>query len=276
VPTFAYTYSVPGVFAQDDIDISRWLTVSASGRVDRHNEFGTFISPRGSMLVHGATWNSRLSVGSGFFAPTPLTEDTEAAGLTRLKIDGRLTAEQGRSASWDVTRIAGPLTVTGTLFRYDVTRPVVVDRSTYTLSNLEQDTIIAGAEAVATLRPAPFSVTATYTYAHSLEGEGMSRAAVPLTPRHSAGLTGMWQREEWGRVGLECYLTGRQRLEDNPYRSESAAYVLFVNAENLGNVRQTDWDPLLRRSRAADGRWNVDSWAPLDGRVINIGVRVAF
>jgi outer membrane receptor for ferrienterochelin and colicins len=290
VPAFAYTYSVPGVFAQDDIDISRWLTVSASGRVDRHNQFGTFFSPRGSMLVHGTTWNSRLSVGSGFFAPTPLTEDTEAAGLTRLKIDGPLEAEQGRSASWDVTRMAGPLTMTGTLFRYDLTRPVVVDRSTYTLSNLEQDTIITGAEAVATLRRAPFSVTATYTYARSLEGDGVSRAAVPLTPRHSAGLTGMWEREEWGRVGLECYLTGRQRLEDNPYRSESAAYVLFggmverrfgklrvfVNAENLGNVRQTDWDPLLRSSRATDGRWTVDSWAPLDGRVINAGVRVAF
>ena len=100
----------------------------------------------------------------------------------------------------------------------------------------------------------------------------------------------MWEREAWGRVGLECYLTGRQRLEDNPYRSQSAAYVLFggmverrfgklrvfANAENLGNVRQSAWDPVLRRSRATDGRWTVDSWAPLDGRVINVGVRVAF
>ena len=26
----------------------------------------------------------------------------------------------------------------------------------------------------------------------------------------------------------------------------------------------------------ADGRWTVDAWAPLDGRVINEGVRLAF
>src|SRR5439155_21425389 len=100
---------------------------------------------------------------------------------------------------------------------------------------------------------------------------------------------GMWERAR-GRVGLECYLTGRQYLEDNPYSTESAAYVLFggmaerrvgrfrvfVNAENLANVRQTDWSPLLRSVRASDGRWTIDAWAPLDGRVLNAGVRIAF
>ena len=125
---------------------------------------------------------------------------------------------------------------------------------------------------------------------HSREGAGLARGEIPLTPRHSAGLVGMWEREDRGRIGLEAYLTGRQRLEDNPYRAESAAYVLFgglvehrfgrvrlfVNAENLGNVRQTDWDPLIRPARDIDGRWTVDAWAPLDGRNINGGLRLAF
>ena len=51
---------------------------------------------------------------------------------------------------------------------------------------------------------------------------------------------------------------------------------IFANAENLGNVRQTNWQASIRPFRAADGRWTVDAWAPLDGRVINGGVRVAF
>jgi iron complex outermembrane receptor protein len=290
VPAFAYTYNAPGVFAQDDIDVSRWLTASVSARVDAHDTFGTFLSPRGSLLVHGSQWNSRLSVGSGFFAPTPLTEETEAAGLTRLEVDGKLEAERGRSASWDLTRTLGPLTLTGTLFRYDLVHPAVVERSTYTLSTLGADTVITGAEVIAVVRREPFSVTGTYAYVRSLEGVGVERGEVPLTPRHSAGLVGMWERADRGRVGLECYLTGRQRLEDNPYRRESAPYLLFgglverrfgrlrvfVNAENLGNVRQTDWSPLLRTVQAADGRWTVDAWAPLDGRVINAGVRVSF
>jgi len=52
---------------------------------------------------------------------------------------------------------------------------------------------------------------------------------------------------------------------------------LFLNGENLADTRQTRWDdPFLRPDRAADGRWTVDAWAPLDGRVINGGVRVSF
>jgi iron complex outermembrane receptor protein len=51
---------------------------------------------------------------------------------------------------------------------------------------------------------------------------------------------------------------------------------LFVNAENLTDKRQSRWDPLLLPQRAADGRWTVDEWAPLEGRVINGGVRVEF
>lgn len=289
-PTFAYTFNVPGLFVQDDIDVRPWLTVSASARVDAHNEFGTFLSPRVSALARKGLWTSRASVGSGFFAPTALTEETEAAGLSRLKVETPLKAERGRSASLDLTRTLGPVTVTGTLFHYHVRDPAVVDRATYRLATLTEPTTTAGIESVVTYRRAPFSVTGTYTFVHSQEGRGADRGDVPLTPRHSAGLVGMWESEERGRVGLEAYFTGRQRLEDNPYRAESAAYVLFgglverrfgrirlfVNAENLAGIRQTKWDPLIRPTQAADGRWTVDAWAPLDGRVINGGVRVGF
>jgi outer membrane receptor for ferrienterochelin and colicins len=289
-PAFAYAFNVPGAFIQDDIDVLAWLTVSASARVDVHNGFGTFVSPRVSALLRHGAWISRVSVGSGFFAPTALTEETEAAGLSRLTVDAPLKAERGRSASIDLTRTAGPITLTSTLFHYDVHDPAVVDRPTYTLSTLSEPTIITGVEGVATLRRPPFSVTGTYTYVHSREGVGAIRGEVPLTPRHSAGLVGMWEKEDRGRIGLEAYFTGRQRLEDNPFRAESAAYVLFgglverrfgrirvfLNVEDLGDVRQTKWDPLVRPSQAVDGRWTVDAWAPLDGRVINGGVRIAF
>jgi len=52
--------------------------------------------------------------------------------------------------------------------------------------------------------------------------------------------------------------------------------LLFVNGENLMDVRQTRWEPLLRPARGFDGRWTVDAWAPLDGRNINAGVRLAW
>jgi outer membrane receptor for ferrienterochelin and colicins len=289
-PDLAFSYSVPGVFAQDDVRLHEWLSVSVSGRVDVHSQFGTFVSPRASALVRRGGWSGRVSVGSGFFAPTALTEETEAAGLLKLRVPVALRAEKGRSTSFDVTRTYGPVTVSGTLFRYDLRDPAVVDRAAYTLSNLDEPTTNAGVEGVVTFRKMPFSLTGTYTFVDSTEGVGADRGDIPLTPRHSAGIVGMWAREGRGRIGVEAYFTGRQRLEDNPYRSASVPYVLFggliekrvgrvrvfVNAENLGNVRQSHTDPLVRPFAAADGRWTVDAWAPLDGRVVNGGIRVTF
>jgi outer membrane receptor for ferrienterochelin and colicins len=51
---------------------------------------------------------------------------------------------------------------------------------------------------------------------------------------------------------------------------------LFLNAENITNTRQTLYDPLVRPNRNFDGRWTVDAWAPLEGRIINRGIRFSF
>ena len=289
MPRFAYTFTTPGIFVQDDIDIQPWLAMSMSGRLDHHSEYGWFLSPRVSALFRSGTWSTRMSAGGGFFGPSALTEETEAAGLTRLTMDGPLRAERGRSASIDLTRTDGPFSATVTLFGSHITDPVQVDRPAYVLRHLAAPTTNVGVELLGILRQSPLAITASYTYVRSRDNvEGVAND-VALTPRHSIGLVTMVENED-GRIGLEAYYTGRQRLEDNPYRVMGDSFVivgllverrvgrlrLFVNGENLTNVRQTRWDPLLRPARAIDGRWTVDSWAPVDGRVINGGVRVQF
>jgi outer membrane receptor for ferrienterochelin and colicins len=120
--------------------------------------------------------------------------------------------------------------------------------------------------------------------------EGSARRAVPLTPRHSAGLVGMWEEEGTSRVGVEFYYVGRQHLDDNPYRRESRPHLIvgflleqrfgpariYLNAENLLDVRQTRWDALLLPARTPEGRWTTDVWAPLEGRTLNAGIRLEF
>ena len=69
-----------------------------------------------------------------------------------------------------------------------------------------------------------------------------ARREVPLTPRHAGSMNAIWEGEEWGRF----------------------------------DVRQTRKDPLILPARLPDGRWTVDAWAPLDGRVVNGGIRIAF
>jgi len=287
LPQFAYTFTAPGVFAQDDVAIAPWLSISLSGRADFHSEYGTFFSPRISALARSGGWTSRISVGRGFYAATPLVEETEAAGLSRLTIPRPLRAERGSSSSIDLTRTEGPASFTVTVFASRISSPVHVDRSPeFVLRNLDQPTTNTGVELLGTVRHAPFALTATYSYVRARE----LGVDVPLTPRHSAGVVAMLESEDRGRLGLELYYTGMQQLESNPYRSRSAPYAIvgflaerrfgrvrvFVNGENLTGTRQTRFDPLLRPARAPDGRWTVDAWAPLEGRVVNGGVRVGF
>jgi iron complex outermembrane receptor protein len=291
VPQFAYTFTTPGVFAQDDFDVTRWLSVSGSARLDHHSLYGTFLSPRVSALFRAGGWTSRVSVGTGFFPTSALTEETEAAGLTRLAIRMPLRAETGDSASVDVTRTIGPFSATATMFGSRIRDPLFVDRTTtYMLANQPFATTNVGTELLATWRKEPLSINAVYDFVRAREYENTTFEDVPLTPRHSVTVLGTLEDEDVGRIVLEWFYTGRQRLEANPYRDTSPSYTMvgvlaekvfgklrvFVNAEDLNNVRQTQFDPLLRPTQGVDGRWTVDEWAPLDGRRINGGVRVKF
>jgi len=52
-------------------------------------------------------------------------------------------------------------------------------------------------------------------------------------------------------------------------QNDEARDKLFLNLENLGQCPTEPLDPTLLPTALVDGRWTVDAWAPLDGRVIN-------
>jgi len=301
VPGFDYTFTIPSLFAQDDWRVAEWLAVTASGRVDAHGEYGTFFSPRLSALLRPAEgWTVRASAGAGYYAPTPFTEETESIGLTDLRPLRGLRVERARGASLDVGRAIGEIEFNASLFASvidDALRlvPVGTPQSPgVMLLNVLGETRTWGTEALVRYHAEPWHVTATHTWTHAsepnLDDDLLTRREVPLTPRHQAGIVTMWEAEDAGRVGVEMYYTGRQSLDDNPYRTASKPYVVFgmlaerrvgrarvfVNAENLLDVRQTRWHPLPLPARSPELRWTTDAWAPLEGRAINAGVRLSF
>lgn len=294
-PAFDYTYRVPALFAQVEQKLLANLTLAGSARLDDHSEYGTRVSPRLSMLFKPGAWTVRASLGRGFYAPTPFIEEVEAAGLSRIEPLRGLRAETADTASIDFGYARGPIEASLTLFGSNIDHAVQlrdVSANRAELVNADGVTRTRGAELLLRYRWEAITFTGSFVHTDAREPnpDGAGRRLVPLTPRNTAGLTAVWEKQGRGRIGLEAYYTGRQALEDNPYRTRSRPYVelgamgeltlgrvsLFINAENLLNFRQTRYDPLLLPRRAPDGAWTVDAWGPLDGRTINGGVRIKF
>jgi iron complex outermembrane receptor protein len=312
---FDYDFRIPSLFAQADVDAASWLALSASARLDRHSAYATTVSPRLSALVRAshegalAGWSARLSGGSGTFAPVPFTEETEVVGLAALVPLRGLEAERAVSGSLDlngpVSTPLGRMELNATLFGSRLTHGVAA-RDAFTavprleLVNAPTPANTWGTELLARLVRGPARVTATYAFLRATEwdpdagGAWDAKRDVPLAPRHTAGVVGSLEKEETYRVGLELYYTGRQSLSDNPYRTESRPYLIvgllgekwfetsagtarvFINFENIGNVRQTRYDPLVLPSLGKGGRWTTDAWTELSGFTVNGGVRFSF
>lgn len=298
---FDYSFTAPGLFVQAEHDLGPDLTLAGSARWDSHNAYGAHFSPRVSALYRPGPWTLRASVGRGFFAPTPFVEEIEAAGLSRLEPLGELEAETAETASLEGGYAAGPLEANLTLFgsriekavRLEPVDPAAIgDARRVRLVNAPGATRTRGAEVLLRYRAGELTITGSYVHVDATEPNPSApgRRAVPVTPRHTAGFVAIWEKEGTGRLGFEAYYTGRQTLEDNPYRSQSRPYLeigllgevvvgrarFFLNLENLLNVRQTRYDPIPLPQRGPAGEWTVDAWAPAEGFVANAGVRLRF
>ncbi|ASP46434.1 TonB-dependent receptor plug domain-containing protein [Cognaticolwellia beringensis] len=300
-PEFNYTYRVPGLFSQLDYEASDDTSISLSARSDKHSEYGTQVSPRISLLYSPESWSIRAAYGKGFFAPSPFIEDIDEAGLSRLEPLEDLDEERASTASIDFSYVAGSLETSLTLFASEienVTELEVIDGvNEYSgkqvrIINAAGESEISGAELLLRYRWRDIKFTGSYLYTDATkEGDsGLGRAPLTLTPQHSAGLIVMWEEHGSHLLGFEAYYTGTQHLDNNPYRERSEPYwhlgllgqitlgqiSLFVNAENLLNVRQTKKDSLVLPEQAASGRWTTNIWSRNDGFTVNAGLRFQF
>lgn len=297
LPRLGFDYTVPALFAQDEVALGDRLTVAGSVRWDHHNRFGSSVSPRLSLLLNAGGWTTRLSGGTGFFAPTPFTEEVEAVGLTRLETPDydALEKERARSVMLDVGREVGVVELNVSGFASEIDDPIQTIREadgSLRIANAPESVRTWGTEILASIHSGPWHIVGSHTFLRSTESdpEGEGRREVPLTPEHSLGMIAAFEQEGRGRVGLEVYYTGRQELDDDPYRSTSESHWIlgllvdrrfgpfrfFLNAENILDTRQTEYDRLVRPERTPDGRWITDVWAPLEGRSFNGGVWVTF
>lgn len=294
VPGVGYAYNVPALFAQDEFAPVAWVKLAASARVDVHNVYGTFFSPRLSALFRqpDSRWSLRASIGGGYAAPTPFVDEIEATGLGALLPLTGLRAERAVSESLDAKWADHGWDVNASVFTSEIRDPLVaqsVSGPKLELVNAPGPRRAPGAETLIRRVIGPLQLIASWSYLDVSEATASgARQDAALVPRHSGELAGILESDKRGRVGVELGYVGRQSLDDDPYRRVSEPYfelnalgeirfgdtAIFLNAIDLTNVRQTRFDPLIRPTLGPGGNPITDVWGPLEGRIFNLGVRL--
>lgn len=291
-----YTFDVPAVIARHTWTPVRWFATQTSARCDAHNVYGFSCSPRVSALWKPVgSWHTRLSLGIANFAPTPLTDESDAIGLGRIDA-AAVTAEHARSASLDVGGSPLGVELNLTLAYSRIENPVLgvpvvvggVSKLRYVNAPGPAET--KAIEFFASRSWGPWHATAIYGYLDGISfdpADSVTKAAT-LVPRHAIGGGIGYEPATGGLVTIDAFYTGEQPLAADPYRSKSVPYTLvcilwvqpirgglelWLNGENLLNVKQTQYDPLLLPAPDALGRRTTQVWGPLEGRVVNLGLR---
>ncbi|HEX6279297.1 MAG TPA: TonB-dependent receptor [Pyrinomonadaceae bacterium] len=298
-PTFASAivrdeeHTTIGGYVQDTFDVTERLSLEAGFRLDHARDYGTFALPRVSVLYRFTErFSSRIGFGLGYKTPTVFTEDSEEL-LFRgvLPIGGGVEAERSRGGTFDVNyrdTIGEKFSysINHMFFYTEITDPLVlnvVDGGVYRYSNAESSVITKGFETNVRLGYDIAKLFVGYTFTEAKAGYLPGDRLLPLTPRHKINSALVLEKHENFKAGLEMHHTGNQTLSE---RSRTRSYTLvglfgektfgkislFINAENITDVKQGNFSPVVLPPFSEPTFGEV--YAPLEGRVFNGGIKI--
>jgi len=286
-----------GAFIQTTLPLNDNWMFEGGLRIDKTSDYGSFVLPRFSFLYTPSSDTTiRIGGGLGYKEPSPFTEDAEAIqfrGVLPL-VSASLDAEESAGANIDINRSIDlgsdlSLNLNLLLFYTRVDDPLrlvetAANQFSYSQPNDYLDT--RGAEINAVWRWQDFKVFLGYTHADVEEHATTGTFTSPLIPRDRVNTVFVYEREDDVRIGLEAYYYGRQELNNGTKSRDfwifglmmekvfSEQYSLFLNFENFTDTRQTRFESINSGSLASPV-FN-DIFAPLDGFVVNGGVKLRF
>lgn len=289
------SHTTIGGYVQDTFDVTDKLSLEAGFRLDHAKDFGTFALPRLSVLYRFTEkLSSRIGFGLGYKTPTIFTEESEEL-LFRgvLPIGNDVDAERSRGGTFDVNYrdTVGDkfsYSINQMFFYTQITDPLVLNPVAggfYRYSNADSSVISKGFETNIRLGYDIAKVFFGYTFTDAKAGYLPGDRVLPLTPRHKINSSFVLEKHENFKLGLEAHHTGKQTLTD---RSRTRSYTLvglfgektfgkislFINAENITDVKQGDFGPVVLPPFSSPTFAEV--YAPLEGRVFNGGIKVRF
>lgn len=283
-----YSYTTFGFFLQDDWKLTEKLALQAGLRTDYQNKFGFFVLPRLSIMYKfSKSFYMRAGSGFGYMVPRIFSTETEQAGIDNIRpLSSSIKAEKSIGNNLDFnykTPIGdeGFITLNQSFFLTQITNPLVLD--SFRLQNKAKPILTSGFETNVRYTLDDFQVFAGYTFVDARREYNAVQSFVPLTPQHKLTLDIIYEKEDNFSVAFEgYYLSSMFRDLDTKTKNyftvgfiaqkQFEHFSIIANCENLFDVRQSRFENLVIPPTNMPTFRQV--YAPLDGRVFNIALRI--
>ena len=271
-------------------------------RVDYQSDYDVFVLPRISLLFEPTErLTFRLGGGIGYKTPTVFSEEAERLQFRNILAisPSELQAEESIGGNFDVNYrwpITDKLLLSlNTLFFYSkIKNPLVLTKTdgilalpnTFKFSQPNSYVDTKGIEINMKWSYNDLSLFIGYTYADVNEHYNGKVKEFPLVANHRFNNVLMYEKHENFWIGFEAYYFSPQKLSDGSTgqnywivglmteKSFEERLSVFLNFENFLDVRQTAFDSIYTGD-ISDPQFR-DIYAPVDGFVINGGVKLKF
>jgi iron complex outermembrane receptor protein len=291
-----YSLTTLGAFVQNIWNANEKLTLESGFRLDHLNTEGFFPLPKVSVLyTPNEELTLRIGGGMGYKSPTVFTEETERIQFRRVApIDyGKLQSERSAGANLDINyRLALgeelSLVANTLFFVTQIQNPLLLEKNAtgFEFVQPEGNFQTQGVEVNLKWNYRDFKLFSGYTLADVTQEVNGQKSPYPLVARHRLNNVLMFEQHENFRIGLEAYYFSPQVLNDGKegqsywifgLMAEKALgehFSVFINFENFLDARQTRFDTIYTGDLSNPEFRDI--YAPVDGFVINGGVKLNF
>lgn len=293
-PLRNYNQLTAGVFIQNTWKINERIHLETGLRGDGIRDYGFALLPRVSALFKfSSAFSSRIGGGLGYKTPAIFTEESERLQYRNvLPVDdavNKLERSYGVSAdiNYKTKFFDGDVSfsVNHLFFYTRITSPLLLqpDGASFRFNTVTGHIDSRGMETNIKAGYKDFKLFLGYTLVSAYLHQGAVETESFLTPRHRLNSVLMYEVEEKWKLGLEGYYFSKQQLSDGtagkPYwitgfMAEKLweKWSVYINFENFLDARQTRYGPIYTGSIA--NPTFRDIYAPLDGFVINGGIKI--
>lgn len=293
-PLRDYNQITYGAFAQNTVKANDWLDIETGLRGDYVVDYGFSLLPRVSALFKiNNQLTSRVGGGLGYKTPTIFTEESERIQYQKVRpIDSDFnTLEKSYGVNFDInykTYITDDLslTVNQLFFFTNVDNPLVLtplSNGDYQFVNIDGYLDTKGTETNVKLGYKDFKLFLGYTFTDASVNDSGIKSENPLTSKHRLNNVLMYEVEDQWKVGLEAYYYSPQKLNNGTTAREYWIFGLMIeklwenfsvycNFENYTDTRQTKFGSIY--TGTLSNPVFKDIYAPLDGFVVNAGVKI--